>query len=762
MAETWEKVSINTNVRSLVRDLKNAFRDFDSVYNSELFDKHECEEYDLSNDVLRETIDNLYEYNFGYLDADVLGSIYEDYIGHAIEEKGQGLDLVTQPDERREGGVYYTPVPVVEYIVESTVGERIENIMVDVREELNSENPDFEAARARFDEIQELKIVDVTCGSGSFLIKAYDLIVEAYQEFDELRKNVNGDMGVQQYSDALTIPDNYKKEILNNNIYGVDLDYQATEIATVNLLLKALDQGEKLPAILEDNIKNGNSLLNGSPEVVADTMDISVSEAEEIKAFDWESEFHDVFAENGGFDVIIGNPPWGADTTEYSDWLESDAALELAEGQYDTYELFLELGSELLNNSGTLGFIIPDTVINRDSSPLREWLVTEKKLDRVYKLGEGIFDNVFAGTSILQYTNTAPSADNEVQVGLIQKEDRKRMMGSRGEALSSILEEKTHTTRQSRFQDDSQHSIPVWAGEKDYAILDVMEENTVDWSNVIDNGRGDEIGRDGQIMQCPYCMGWDTYPQKRAESKGGGYYAKTCSHSDCGEEYEFEEAISTREIIKDTQTEECDTPVYFGEHINRYRVTDQAYIDQDVDGVGLKDDWRYTPPKLVIRQASVGFFATVDNTDARCLQAVFSFRPKNERDEPFDKYDIEYFLGFLNSRAMLYYYAKTEGITEWQSYPRHTQTDIMSLPVPEVDFTDDEKVEEYNEFVSLVRDAIGQNNNKVNQGLDWEIEEKVLDLYEIPDENRPRMWGELKKMQRLRILRELFPNVDDD
>jgi type I restriction-modification system DNA methylase subunit len=760
MAESWQDTTINPDVRTLVRDLKNAFRDFDSVYNSELFAEHPCEEYEISNDVLLDIIEQLDEYNFSYINADVLGSIYEDYIGHAIEEKADELDLVTQPDERREGGVYYTPVPVVEYIVETTLGNRISEIMSDVRNELNSENPDFEKARSRFDDIEDLKVVDVTCGSGSFLIKSYDLIVDAYEEFDDLRKQANGGMGIADYSEALSIPNDYEQKVLRDNIFGVDLDYQATEIASVNLLLKALRKGEKLPAILEDNIKRGNSLLNGSAEKVADVMDISEEEAIEIGAFDWEKEFSEIFEENNGFDVIVGNPPWGAETDPYSDWLESENGFELAKGQYDSYELFLELGEELLNDEGSMGFIIPDTLLNRDSSPLREWLVENKQIDQVYKLGEGIFDSVYAGTVILQYTNRPPSEDTETKVGLIQKEDRKRMMGSGGEALSSILQENNHLTRQQRFRVDNESSIRVWAGEKDYEILDIMETDTVSWSEVIDNGRGDEIGRDGEVMQCPYCMEWDTFPRKRAESKGGGYYSKTCTH--CGEEYEFEEAISTREIIKDHPTDDCDTPIYFGEHVNRYRLSEPAYIDPDIDGVGLKDDWRYEPPKLLIRQASVGFFTTVDYTNARCLQAVFSFRPKEDREEPFDNYDIEYFLGFLNSRAMLYYYAKTEGITEWQSYPRHTQTDIMSLPVPEVDWNDEDEREAYEEFVSLVGDAIGDNSEKVGRDLDWEIESAVLEMYGVPDEKQPRLWNELKEMQRLRILRELFPEAGDD
>ena len=762
LTETWEETAIDPEFRTLMGDLRNAFRDFDSVYNSALFEEHQCEKYDVSNDVLKEIIDTLYDYNFAYIDADVLGSIYEDYLGHAIEDKQDDLELVGQADERREDGIYYTPVPVVEYIVDCTLGERLDAIMADVRTELDGEGPDFEAARNRFDDIENLRFLDVSCGSGSFLIKAYELFVDCYEEFDELVKDQNGgEMDLEAYSGAQTIPSDYRTRILENNIYGVDLDYQATEIATVNLLLQALRKGERLPSILEENIKCGNSLLNGSAAEVANVFDVSEeTAATEYRAFDWKAEFPDVFGDAGGFDVIAGNPPWGAEMEAYGDWLEHDEyGYELADGQYDSYELFLELGGDVLRDSGTMGFIIPDTIISRDTSQLREWLTETRQIDRVFKLGEGLFENVFAGTAIIQYTNKPPSEDTNVEVGLIQKEDRNRMMGSGGEALASILTENSHVTRQYRFSGDDGYTFAVWAAEADHQILDCMDADTVPWEAVIDNGRGDEIGRDGNVLQCPYCTEWTTFPRKRAADNGGGYYDKTCTH--CKETFEFEKAISTRQIIQKEPTDECDTPVYFGEHVNRYRTSDCQYIDEDVTGIGLKDGWRYEPPKLLIRQASVGFFATVDDTDARCLQAVFSFRLKEDRDSPYDEYDVEYFLGCLNSRAMLFYYAKTEGITEWQSYPRHTQTSIMSLPVPAIDFDDDEQVTKYEELVELVRVAI-EADGKPDMDLDWEIERLVLDLYGIPRDERPRIWNEIKKMQRLRIVRELFPDEDDE
>jgi len=756
MAETWRETTIDPDTRLLVSDLRNAFRDFDSVYNSELFAEHPCEEYEISNDLLEEIIDDLYEYTFSYLDADILGSIYEDYLGHAVEERGEELELVTQADERREGGIYYTPVPVVEYIVESTLGERLDEIMADVRAELTSDDPDFEAARRRFDEIEEITVLDVTCGSGSFLIKAYDLIVDCYEEFDALRKQANGGMGVGDYSAALSIPSDYETHILANNIYGVDLDHQATEIATVNLLLKALEKDEKLPTILGENIRRGNSLLNGSPEAVADVLGVDEATAAEMGAFDWQAEFEEVFAERGGFDVIVGNPPWGADTSGYEDWLERDDGYELAEGQYDSYELVMELAGELTAPDGTVGFVIPDSILREEHEQLRRLLTEEYELNQAHKLGEGVFDDVYTGVTIVQYTNAPPNGSNSVSCSVLRKEDRERMFGAGGEALATLVQQRANEKPQRRITEEPDYNFGVFASEEDYQLLDTIETETLDTDEILVDGRGDEIGKSGNVMRCPSCTRWDTYPRPRARSKGGGYYPKTCTH--CGHEYEFEDALGTRSIIEDENPGDW-KPIYFGEHVVRYRFDGSAYIDDSIGGIDLESESLYAPPKMLVRKTGFGFNANIDRTEGRTVQAVYVFRLRDDRHEPLDNYDLEYFLGLLCSRVMLYYFTKERSEIEWQSYPYKTQGLIMGLPFPAVDWADEEMVDTYEEFVDLVSRAV-DSEGQIDSSTDYEIERLALDLYGIPEDNRQRIWDELAELQRLQVVRELFPDED--
>ncbi len=745
MMETWQKTSINPELRLLVGELKNVFREFDSVYNSELFAPHDCEDYNITNDVLREIIEELYEYNFAYIDADILGTIYEDYLGHAIEQ--DTAEIVEQSELRYEDGVYYTPVPVVEYTVDSTLGDRIENIMADVRESL-ADDPDFETANEQFNRIEEITFLDVSCGSGSFLIKAYDTFRDAYEEYKELLKDSKeGGMAVDSYSSEIhDIPSDYRQQILRNNIFAVDIDKQATEIASVNLFLKALKQGEKIPTILQENIKSGNSLLNGSPEDIADVLDVSVDEAKEMGAFEWDEEFETVF-EQGGFSVIAGNPPWGADIEAYRAWLEYDDNYQLATGQYDSYDVFLELTAHLLEDDGTLGFIIPDTIFEDEHTNVREWLIDNYTLNQIHKLGEGVFEDVFSPAAIIQYTKTPPTEDHTIQCSVLRKEDREQMAGAKGEALGSLIKSRQNITKQERFK-ERDYAFTVFAGEEDYEIMETMETDTLETSDVLIDGRGDEIGKTGNIMRCPSCMEWDTYPQSRAASKGGGYYDKTCTH--CGHDYAFEDAVETRSIIKDHQPDSEWKKLYFGEHVVRYREGGFEWIDDSVEGIGFKDDSAFAPPKILVRKTGFGFNAMMDYTNARCLQVVYIFQMQDTQ------YDPEYFLGLINSRVMLYYHTKEQSEIEWESYPYKTQGMIMSLPYPEIDFDDDEEVEVYNEFVELVQE-VSRTPGEISRETDWEIERLAMELFGIPEDTRSRIWSELDELQRLQVVRELFP-----
>jgi len=193
-------------------------------------------------------------------------------------------------------------------------------------------------------DLKKIKVLDPACGSGSFLVKALNTINDKYKKL--------GAPG-----NAFT-----KIQILKENIYGIDLDEQAVEIARLNLLLSVLDGQIKLPLL--SNIKNGNSLISGTDEELEKYFGKNFREK---KPFNWREEFPEVF-EQGGFDAIIGNPPYvrvdSLDKNDKNFWKD---VFKSSEGKYDLYYLFIENSIKLLKLGGHLGYIVPNKFCVADS-----------------------------------------------------------------------------------------------------------------------------------------------------------------------------------------------------------------------------------------------------------------------------------------------------------------------------------------------------------------------------------------------------------
>ncbi len=208
--KAWQETAIDKEIVIFMMDLKNLFRYFDQVYNGKLFEKHPCEDLKISNEVLEEIIDTLYGdgqhlgYNFSVIPVDVLGQAYELYIGSVVKEKegrAKALEIVRKPAKRRAHGIYYTPEPVVDYIVMNTLGKVLEKCKTP-------------------EDVSRIKVLDPACGSGSFLIKAFDVIKEWYENYNKLNRPIS----VPGTLDAHIVPvPNPEERILTENLYGVDL-----------------------------------------------------------------------------------------------------------------------------------------------------------------------------------------------------------------------------------------------------------------------------------------------------------------------------------------------------------------------------------------------------------------------------------------------------------------------------------------------------------------------------------------------------------
>jgi len=317
--------------RSIYKKLTDAFRRFDDDYNSKLFASHALEEWKASDKIIEEIIKGLYQtadgyrYDFSAISTDVLGGIYEQYLGY-VQEKAQKDDK-SKKSKRKSQGIYYTPKYIVEYLMEQTLSEVLK--------------------KAKKKDLSNIKILDPACGSGSFLIAAFDKILEAKNKLE---------MQTGLFD---------KFDILQNNIYGVDLDEQAIEIAQLNLLLRVLSQKTKLPT-LSHNIRMGNSLVDGNMEKLEPYFKNAWREQ---KAFIWKQEFSEVFDQEG-FSVIIGNPPYVfARGKSFSNSIKKYFYdnYELANYQLNTYLLFIDRAYKLLKHGGYFGFIVPNTWLTIDT-----------------------------------------------------------------------------------------------------------------------------------------------------------------------------------------------------------------------------------------------------------------------------------------------------------------------------------------------------------------------------------------------------------
>ncbi|MEX0642151.1 MAG: N-6 DNA methylase [Pirellulales bacterium] len=367
------------NGAAVYRRLGELFQRADERYNSGLFhfspekDRDEPpDEFTLGLAVddrpIKDIIESIYypesSYEFSVLPAEILGEVYEQFLGKVIRlTKGGHAKLEEKPEVRKAGGVYYTPAYVVDYIVEQTIGRLLERKI---------------PARA-----VTLRVLDPACGSGSFLIGAYQYLLDWHRDkfvADDPEKHARG-RNPRLYRGAAgdwRLTTGERKRILLNSIYGVDVDSQAVEVTKLSLLLKVLE-GESKETVnnqlrlfhqralpdLGRNIKCGNSLVG--PDFFEDRQINDGEECYRINAFDWKNEFPEILrGPNPGFDAVIGNPPYGASANEvetayYRKYYGPST------GSLDSFALFIERASRLLRSAGRFGMILQSAFVSSPS-----------------------------------------------------------------------------------------------------------------------------------------------------------------------------------------------------------------------------------------------------------------------------------------------------------------------------------------------------------------------------------------------------------
>lgn len=653
------------------------FRRADERYNSGLFhfasEKGRHEMHDaltpglkVDDKPLKQILGSLYypssPYEFSVMPADILGNVYERFLGKVIRlTPAHRAKVEERPEVRKAGGVYYTPAYVVNNIVDQTLGRL-----------LHGKTPE-QAARVR--------VLDPACGSGSFLLGAYQYLLDwhlaAYEEMDPERlarqkqppvfKGRNGEWRLTSH---------LKKQILLNSIFGVDLDPQAIEVSKLSLLLKVLEgeteetvnatlklfQDRALPD-LGRNILCGNSLV-GPDFLTFGQLTLPNVGVEDAEPFDWNAGFPEVFRE-GGFDVVIGNPPYlsyaGRQAVEIPDRLRKyySHAYESA-GWPTAHTFFLERSLKLLSRR-FVSFIVPDQVAHLAGySSIREIATREGTLVDVRYWGEHVFKNVTTPALTFTVDKGRPQVDTEVF-------------------------ERTGTSSRGRLTGGEPWTLSLSA-----ALIKRLQSNSFSLDKVV---------------------------------------------GDCG----IRTTASKEQVVALADAKGKYVAALEGKRIQRY-VCEPPEIAVRLDSrkdVFVANETRYKAARWLIRQtASHPIVGPHEHAThfRNSLLALFA---------PEDGTRVEYLVALLNSRLMRFVYVESVREARQQAFPQVKVAALRALPMRRVDLSVAADRAVHDELVKLVEDTTatariaGAELNPVRREsllrkfaiTDAEIDRRVFELY---------------------------------
>ena len=637
------------------------------AYNGGLFKEDEVlDNITIDDQLLYDHTFRLSQYDFASeVDVNILGHIFENSLNEIDEIKAQleGQEIDKSKSKRKKDGVFYTPKYITKYIVENTVGKLCEEKKGElgiIEEEYFTDKKRHQKTNKNLldkldhyrDWLLHLTIVDPACGSGAFLNEALNFLIKEHQNIDELEAKLRNVPIIFSY---------HSESILEHNLFGVDLNEESVEIAKLSLWLRTAEPNRKLNS-LNDNIKCGNSLID-DPAVAGE------------KAFDWKEEFPQVFAK-GGFDVVIGNPPYGAELSGKK-WLK-DRYFKTSFGTIDSYKYFIQLGTEITNKNGCLSYIMPDSYLEKEYFKDLRIFVSNSFTNIInLKLGDDVFEEVNLPTAIiiLQLKLDIQSKFYFLDLSQLQAEDKKIKLFQNKEYLSEMPD-----------------------FNKSFVIIDsiIKSKETIPLIDLYDQ-----------------VMGVKVYQNGKGKPK----------------QTNFE--IDNDVFISKVQTDKFSYP-FVSQGIKRYFYENQSeFINYGQWLAEPRSLEFFNNPKIVIREIiNPTIFATYLEEDAVVKNIAAVITSKNS------DFPLKYLLAILNSKLINFYVNEQSPKSNNKSYPSFNSRLLKNIPLIDCDLIlKNSFIEKADQMLSLTK-TLQENSAKFQRTCERKFEDlnltkKMQDWYNL-------------------------------
>nr|WP_235893292.1 N-6 DNA methylase [Flavobacterium franklandianum] len=649
------------------------------AYNGGLFIPDEIlDSIIIDDDLLYNHTLKLSEYDFASeVDVNILGHIFENSLNELDEIKAQleGQEVDKTKTKRKKDGVFYTPKYITKYIVENTIGKLCEekkaevNIIeedyfTDKKRTNKTKQPLLEKLTNYRNWLLQLTICDPACGSGAFLNQALDFLIEEHRYIDELQAKLFGD--------AMVLSD-VEKSILENNLFGVDLNEESVEIAKLSLWLRTAQPNRKLND-LNNNIKCGNSLID-NVEVTGD------------KAFNWQTAFPQVFV-NGGFDVIIGNPPYVFARDNFKQEEKDFFVKQYVSAKYqiNTYLLFIEKTVHLLKEKGIYGLIIPNSWLMMYSGEgLRKFLLETNKLNQIINLAGYSFESANVETVILLAEKAPIKNENSIQI----------LLNNGNEFYFS------HSKQQTEFANNEGFEFKVFLDDESEVFNTKIVVNTFPLNDLV------EIK-----------AGLKAYEKDKGEPKQS---AEDVINRIYDYDYKFDK----------------DTYKYLeGKDVGRY-FTNWAgsYLKYGKQLAAPRTFNLFDGKKTIVREITGNF--------PKCLIATYSedvylFNMSNIAiiEKANSEISLKYIVAVLNSKLLSYYFVKNTAKSVRKLFPKIILNDLRKFPINKISLIEQQPFIEKADLMSSLNKSIQELSQKFQRTLErefalQELPKKLQDWYSL-------------------------------